>query len=202
MSGIALTFDDGPDPRGTPAVLEALAAAGVRATFFVLGERAEREPELLARVLAEGHAVELHGHAHLRHTEHPREAVEADLRRALETLGHLRLTRWRLPWGALAPYSRALAAEHGLRLVGWTADTHDWRGDGAELMLDALALEPGAVVLMHDGVGPGARRGDCAQTARLIDPLVRRIRARGLEPGEVPRDAPVGNPDFRVRATA
>ena len=202
MSGVALTFDDGPDPRGTPAVLEALAAAGVRATFFVLGERAEREPELLARVLAEGHAVELHGYAHLRHTEHPREAVEADLRRALATLGHLRLTRWRLPWGALAPYSQALAGEHGLRLVGWTADTHDWRGDAAELMLDALALEPGAIVLMHDGVGPGARRGDCAQTARRVGPLVRRIRACGLEPGAVPRDAPVGNPDFRVRATA
>jgi peptidoglycan/xylan/chitin deacetylase (PgdA/CDA1 family) len=166
MSGVALTFDDGPDPRGTPAVLEALAAAGVRATFFVLGERAERAPELLA------------------------------------TLGHLRLTRWRLPWGALAPYSQALAGEHGLRLVGWTADTHDWRGDAAELMLEALALEPGAIVLMHDGVGPGARRGDCAQTARLVGPLVRRIRARGLEPGEIPSDAPVGNPDFRVRATA
>jgi peptidoglycan/xylan/chitin deacetylase (PgdA/CDA1 family) len=177
-------------------VLEALAAAGVRATFFVLGERAEREPELLAQVLAEGHAVELHGHAHLRHTEHPREAVEADLRRAMATLGDLRPTSWRLPWGALAPYSRALAADYGLQLVGWTADSHDWRGDSAAAMLDAMTLEPGAIVLMHDGIGPGARRGDCAQTARLVGPLVERIRARGLEPGEIPHDAPLGNPDF------
>jgi peptidoglycan/xylan/chitin deacetylase (PgdA/CDA1 family) len=198
MTGVALTFDDGPDPRGTPAVLAALAAVGVRATFFVLGERAEREPELLGRVLAEGHAVELHGHAHLRHTEHPREAVEADLRRAIQTLGHVRPSSWRLPWGALAPYSRALAADHGLKLVGWTADTHDWRGDAAELMLDAMTLAPGAVVLMHDGVGPGARRRDCAQTARLVGPLVGRIRACGWEPGEIPHDAPMGNPDFGV----
>jgi peptidoglycan/xylan/chitin deacetylase (PgdA/CDA1 family) len=193
---VALTFDDGPDPRGTPAVLEALAAAGVRATFFVLGERAEREPALLAQTLAEGHVVEVHGHAHLRHTEHPREAVEADLRRALATLGDVRPTGWRLPWGDLAPYSRALAAEHGLTLVGWTADTHDWRGDAAELMLDSVALEPGAVVLMHDGIGPGARRVDCVQTARLVGPLVGRIRARGLQLGGIPSDAPVGNPDF------
>jgi peptidoglycan/xylan/chitin deacetylase (PgdA/CDA1 family) len=193
---VALTFDDGPDPRGTPAVLEALAAAGVRATFFVLGERAEREPALLARTLAEGHVVEVHGHAHLRHTEHPREAVEADLRRALKTLGDVRPTGWRLPWGDLAPYSRALAAEHGLTLVGWTTDTHDWRGDAAELMLDSVALEPGAVVLMHDGIGPGARRSDCTQTARLVGPLVGRIRERGLEPGGIPSNAPVGNPDF------
>ncbi len=198
MTGVALTFDDGPDPRGTPAVLEALAAVDVRATFFVLGERAEREPELLAQVLAEGHAVELHGHRHLRHTEHPREAVEADLRRALATLAHLRPTSWRLPWGALAPYSHALAAEYGLTLVGWTADTHDWRGDAAELMLDSLAVEPGAIVLMHDGIGAGARRADCAQTARLVGPLVGRIRACGLEPGGVPDGAPMGNPDFGV----
>jgi peptidoglycan/xylan/chitin deacetylase (PgdA/CDA1 family) len=122
--------------------------------------------------------------------------VEADLRRALATLGDLRPTRWRLPWGALAPYSRALADDYGLRLVGWTADTHDWRGDTAELMLDAVALEPGAIVLMHDGVGAGARRRDCAQTARLVGPLVERIRARGWEPGELPHDAPMGNPDF------
>src|ERR1700754_3387657 len=114
MTGVALTFDDGPDPRGTPAVLEALAAVDARATFFVLGERAEREPALLSRVLGAGHAVELHGHSHLRHTEHTREAVEADLRRALATLGQLRVSSWRLPWGALAPYSLALAAEHGL----------------------------------------------------------------------------------------
>jgi peptidoglycan/xylan/chitin deacetylase (PgdA/CDA1 family) len=196
MTRVTLTFDDGPDPRGTPAVLDALAAAGVRATFFVLGERAEREPKLLAQLFAAGHAVELHGYAHLRHTEHPRKAVEADLRRALATLGHRRPTRWRLPWGALAPYSRALAAKLGLTLVGWTVDTHDWRGDAAEEMLEAVVLKPGAIVLMHDGVGPGARRDDCAQTARLVGPLVERIRARGWEPGEVPHDAPMGNPDF------
>ncbi len=196
MNGVALTFDDGPDARGTPAVLEALAMADARATFFVLGERAEREPELLARMLAGGHAVELHGYAHLRHTEHSQELVEADLRRARATLGDVRPSRWRLPWGAIAPYSRALAAAYGMKLVGWTADTHDWRGDAAMVMLDALQLEPGAVVLMHDGVGPGALRGDCAQTARLVGPLVARMRACGLEPCAVPHDAPLGNPDF------
>ena len=63
----ALTFDDGPDPVWTPAVLDALAHAGARATFFVLGEAAARHPDVVRRTLAEGHAVELHGHAHLRH---------------------------------------------------------------------------------------------------------------------------------------
>jgi peptidoglycan-N-acetylglucosamine deacetylase len=193
---VALTFDDGPDPRGTPAVLDALSRAGAHATFFVLGERVERHPELLAQTLAASHTVEVHGYAHLRHTEQPRAVVEADLRRALSVLGRVRPSRWRLPWGALAPYSQALADEYGLQLVGWTSDTHDWRGDSAEAMLETVALEPGAIVLMHDGVGAGARRADCAQTARLVGPLVGRIRARGLEPGELPQDVPMGNPDF------
>jgi peptidoglycan/xylan/chitin deacetylase (PgdA/CDA1 family) len=63
----ALTFGDGPDPRWTPAVLDGLAASGVKAAFFVLGERVERNPALLARILDEGHDVQVHGYAHLRH---------------------------------------------------------------------------------------------------------------------------------------
>jgi peptidoglycan/xylan/chitin deacetylase (PgdA/CDA1 family) len=193
---IALTFDDGPDPRGTPAVLEALALADARATFFVLGECAERHPELVEQVRAAGHDVGVHGYAHLRHTAYSRETIEGDLRRALDVLGNVRT--WRAPWGRLAPFSRALAGEHGLRLVGWTTDTHDWRGDAKDAMLDAVVLEPGAVVLMHDGVGPGARRTDCARTAQLVGPLIGRIRALGLELGPVGDDVPVGNPQFGV----
>src|SRR4051812_3475218 len=73
---LALTFDDGPDPRGTPAVLAALAEAAATATFFVLGERVERRPEMVEAVLAAGHEVEVHGYAHLRHPRTPRVEVE------------------------------------------------------------------------------------------------------------------------------
>jgi peptidoglycan-N-acetylglucosamine deacetylase len=200
MSTVALTFDDGPDPRGTPAVLDALSRAGARATFFVLGEQVERRGDLLARTLADGHRVELHGHAHLRHTEHPRAAIEADLRAALAALdaAGVQPSLWRLPWGAAADFSVALAAEHGLRLAGWTADSHDWRGDAAPAMLAALEpqLAPGAIVLAHDGVGIGALRADCAQTAALVESLVAALRARGLEPGAPAGTLPIGNPDF------
>src|SRR6201999_2717760 len=136
----ALTFDDGPDPRGTPLVLEVLQDAGVNATFFVLGACVEREPELLERVLAAGHEVEVHGHAHLRHPEHARAAIEEDLQtapRPRERHGVLP-TRWRLPWGHLAEFSERVAADHALTLAGWTADSHDWRGDPAPAMLEDL----------------------------------------------------------------
>jgi peptidoglycan/xylan/chitin deacetylase (PgdA/CDA1 family) len=201
---LALTFDDGPDSRGTPAVLEALAEAGVTATFFVLGERVVAEPQLLARVVDGGHAVELHGYAHLRHPESPRAVVEADLVAAIEALrAHgLAPARWRVPWGHLADYSRALADAHGLTLAGWTLDSHDWRGDAADAMLASLVpgLARGAIALLHDGIGVGARRSDAGATAALVGPLVRAARARGLAPGPLvapwPAELPVGNPDF------
>jgi peptidoglycan/xylan/chitin deacetylase (PgdA/CDA1 family) len=178
MPGVALTFDDGPDPRGTPAVLDALARVQAVATFFVLGERVEREPALLERVLAAGHDVQVHGHAHLRHTEHTRETVEEDLERALDALP-VRPTLWRLPYGEPAEFSEEIARKHGLTIVKWTVDSGDWRGDDADTMLARIEVRDGAIVLMHDGA-TSARH-----TPALIGPLVHAIRAKGLEPGRI-----------------
>ena len=199
---MALTFDDGPDPRGTPLVLDALAEAGLTATFFVLGTQVERHPDLLRRVLDGGHRVEVHGHGHPRHPESPRDLVADDIDRALAALERAGVTpaRWRIPWGHLADYTPDLAAERDLQIVGWTIDTHDWRGDRADGMLDAIKLEPGAIVLAHDGIGAGARRNDARETAALIGPLAARARAHGLRPGPLecawPVPVPLGNPDF------
>jgi peptidoglycan-N-acetylglucosamine deacetylase len=182
----ALTFDDGPDPRWTPAVLDALRAADARATFFVLGPRAAAHPELIARTLGEDHAIGVHAHEHTRHTELAAEAGAADLDRALAVLDRLGVQPqiWRTPWGVEAEWTRPTAAARGLRVVGWTADTHDWRGDAADTMLAAVepAIENGAIVLAHDGLGPGATRTGCEETVALIDPLVALARSRGMEP--------------------
>jgi peptidoglycan/xylan/chitin deacetylase (PgdA/CDA1 family) len=201
---LALTFDDGPDPRGTPVVLEALARVGVRATFFVLGERVVRWPELLGEVIAAGHAVEVHGFGHPRHPECSRAQVERDLAAALEVLGRHAVAPvwWRAPWGHLAEFTPELAEAHHLRLAGWTLDSHDWRGDTAREMLAALGprLAPGGIVLAHDGVGAGARRATADSTAQLIGPLVAAARERGLEPGPLSRSDPVppGNPELHA----
>ena len=186
MPRLALTFDDGPDPRWTPAVLDALRAAAAPATFFVLGEHARRHPDLVRRAAGEGHAVAVHADRHLRHTELTRDEGAEDLDRALETLAGLgvRPCHWRTPWGVEADWTRALAADRGLDLVGWTADTHDWRGDRAAAMLAAVVpdLDDGAIVLSHDGLGPGALREGCEETVALVGPLVAAARERGLEP--------------------
>ena len=195
---LALTFDDGPDPRGTPEVLEALDAAGVSATFFVLGERVEWHRELFERVRAAGHEVEVHGYAHLRHPHVTRTEVEADIDRALDVLGGA--TRWRIPWGHLADFTQDVADQRGLEIVGWSTDTHDWRGDGAEMMLAGLELAHGGIVLAHDGISVGARRDTAHETARLVPLLIQEARRRGLTPGPLtaawPVPIPIGNPAF------
>jgi peptidoglycan/xylan/chitin deacetylase (PgdA/CDA1 family) len=180
-----LTFDDGPDPRWTARVLDALRAADVRATFFVLAPQAAHHPDMIERTLAEGHEVQLHGAAHLCHPEHDRATIERDTDLALAQLAELGVhpTLWRLPWGRAAEWTPAVAAERGLTIVGWDADTHDWRGDDAATMRQAVAprLADGAVVLAHDGLGPGATRDGCAETVALIAPLIAHARSLDLD---------------------
>ncbi|CAN5896086.1 chitooligosaccharide deacetylase NodB [soil metagenome] len=186
---ISLTFDDGPDPRGTAHILPALHRARASATFFVVTPQARRYPRLVHEIERGGHRVEFHCAEHVRHTERTREEIEADTRSGLEDLAALDITPrlWRTPWGVTEPWTKDIANQFGLELTHWTADTHDWRGDSASEMLEAVdpLLRPGAIVLMHDGLGPGAQRTDCEQTAALIDPLVSRIRALGCEPAPI-----------------
>ena len=182
---VALTYDDGPDPVWTERVLDALAASGATATFFVLGPEAEGNPHLVRRALAEGHEVALHADRHVRHTEMDAEQIADDAARALERLGALGVepTRWRVPWGVATGDTRVVADRLGLELVHWTVDTHDWRGDSAEVMQADCAAGLAAdhpVVLMHDGLGPGARRSGCAQTVELTERLLARSGVQGV----------------------
>ena len=189
-----LTFDDGPSTNWTPRVLAELSRLCVRATFFVDTSRVLRAPRLVAAMLAAGHDVELHCHRHRRHSTMSEVELARDTRGALHALTRVGVTpsRWRAPWGVCTPATSRIAEHHGLQLVGWTIDTHDWRGDGARSMLLTAKAElaDSSVVLMHDALGPGARRRGCANTLALIEPLVRAARERALRP--VPMSAMAG----------
>ena len=202
---IALTFDDGPDPLWTPLVLEALAGVHARATFFVVAPLARRYPSLVARMREDGHDVGIHCTEHVRHDAMRPEEIEADVRSGLSALEepvHL----WRTPWGVVTPATEEVASKHGLTLVGWTADTEDWRGGNPYEMFHRIEGEllPQAVVLMHDGIGPGALRDDCAMTVNAIGPIVALARSRDLEPvplHELHQPLPDRNPDPSVSRT-
>lgn len=182
-------------------MLDVLERAGARATFFVVAPLAERHPLLLRRAVEEGHEVSLHCARHRRHDKMTAAEVFADAQEGKQTLrdlGH-EAADWRAPWGVVAGATKDAADALGLRLVGWTADSEDWRGDGAGEMLACLApgICPGGIVLMHDGVGPGALRDGCGGTVELLAPLISLCRSRGLEPvplGELEGPLPDRNP--------
>jgi len=171
-------------------VLEQLERCRARGTFFVLGERVEATPAVARAAVEAGHEVQLHGYRHLRHSGLAEEEIELDTRAALDALAQVgvRPTRWRAPWGIATP------ASHRLTLVHWSIDTHDWRGDRALAMLARARrqLAPGAVVLMHDGLGPGAMRSGCENTVELLAPLIAAARARGLAPAAAVPTIPGG----------
>lgn len=179
-----LTFDDGPCPTWTPRILDALAANDAQATFFVLGTAVRRHPELVARTVAAGHRIGLHGHRHERHDRLSPTELAADTDAALDVLAGVgvRPTWWRTPWGLETVHSRDEARSRSLRLVRWDADTHDWRGDDPAAMVAAVERDApdGGVVLAHDALGPGATRTDCAGTVAFVARVAAWARAREL----------------------
>ncbi len=199
-STVALSFDDGPDPVWTPRVLDALRRTKARATFFVVAPLALEHPGVVSAISEAGHAVEFHCVNHVRHTHLSRREVEEDTREGLRLLRSLGITPrfWRPPWGVLAPWTEEVAEDFGLGLAPWSIDTRDWRGDSAREMLRNIEpfLGPGEIVLMHDGIGPGALRTSCEETVALVETLVARLRSLGCEP------APLKLPDSPAQVMA
>jgi peptidoglycan-N-acetylglucosamine deacetylase len=175
---ICLTFDDGPDPTWTPRILHSLRRRTARATFFVQARRAVAHRGLIEAMLEAGHEVGFHCLDHVRHSQRSAEGIGTDLMSGLEMLDQLgvRPHAWRAPWGDETDATRLLAGTHELRLWGWNVDTHDWRGDDVRKMFGALqaqgGLRGGDVILMHDALGPGARRDGCPETVALTELLL------------------------------
>lgn len=181
---LALTFDDGPDPRWTPALLDMLAARGQRATFFVVGERAERQEELLAEMARRGHEIANHTWAHSFGTAFvPPRRLARDLQRAnslIERVTGVRPRWFRPPVGLLSPRIAIAARMAELELVSWTASARDGVRSatvaGAFGRLDK-AIAPGAILVLHDA----ALRGDREPIAReLLGLLLDRMEALDL----------------------
>jgi peptidoglycan-N-acetylglucosamine deacetylase len=155
--GVALTFDDGPSPEHTPRVLDMLDAAGVKATFFVIGRKAAEHPEILRDILARGHAVGIHSHTHDRLlTLRSPDTVADDLAVAMETVeavGGVRPALFRPPVGLTSPRMARALAWFDLVVVGWSVRGLDGRrGARSDRVAERVVrgLEDGAIVLLHD----------------------------------------------------
>jgi peptidoglycan/xylan/chitin deacetylase (PgdA/CDA1 family) len=179
MDPVSLTFDDGPHPETTPALLAALGDAP--ATFFLQGSAAAAHPDLVRAIAAAGHPIGNHSWTHPRLPGLLAADRDAEVRRTQDLLTGLTGTRptlFRPPYGDTDAAVAATIAAHGLTEVLWTVDTRDWAGATAdEITAAAARVRPGGIVLMHDG--------GHASTVAAVPRILAALAARGLRPGRL-----------------
>jgi peptidoglycan/xylan/chitin deacetylase (PgdA/CDA1 family) len=182
-SGLALTFDDGPDPDATPAVLDALDAAGAKATFFMVGEQVLKHRALAREVADRGHGVGLHGYEHVEHDDLGGQ-VKDDLARGLGTLEVATGRRpelFRPPYGRFSEISYAACTALRLEPLYWSAWGGDWEPVPAGRIADIAArdLSEGTVLLLHDSARYSYRES-AAPTAEALPAILAAAAERGL----------------------
>ncbi|MFF9478782.1 polysaccharide deacetylase family protein [Streptomyces sp. NPDC014733] len=174
-----ITIDDGPDPVWTPRVLDVLERHHVKAVFCMIGPQAAAHPDLVRRVVAAGHRLCDHTISHDTGMDHRPERYQSDqilpAQQMIEKAAGVPVRYYRAPGGAFTPYSRTLAAEHGMRPLGWNIDSKDFEG-GSVATIEARVrseLTNGPTVLFHDG------GGDRSRTVEALDHLLPWLRQQG-----------------------
>ncbi|MDQ6909228.1 MAG: polysaccharide deacetylase family protein [Actinomycetota bacterium] len=175
---VALSFDDGPDPKWTPAVLAILKDEGVPATFCVVGASAKRYPDLVQAEVAAGHTMCNHtmNHAHMTKRSHADMVAQmTDGTEAITSAGVPAPTLFRAPYGELSPDVTQTAQAQSMEVLGWNIDPADYRKPASTTIVARVLgqLKPGGIVLMHDG------GGDRDRTVAALRPLIRALKAQG-----------------------
>lgn len=182
LDGVALTFDDGPHPEGTPAILEALRTNGARATFFLVAEQVARYRSLVDEIVAEGHRPAIHGDRHRNQMRLAPRVFAADLDRATVVIGEAcggAPALYRPPYGVFTPSGLAEVRRRGLEPLLWSKWGRDWRADRKPNEIAAQAtkdLGAGDVILLHDAdwySAPGSHRNTAAALPLILEELER-----------------------------
>ncbi len=186
-SKVALTFDDGPDATHTPAVLDALQRHGVKATFFLVGERVEKNPHLVREILSQGHEVGQHSHSHSLRLSFPSMAFLRDdfdrVQAAIFAATGLRPRFFRPPIGLMNPRIAAELRRRHLVLVAWNVRPRDGVVTDSHLVARRVnqSVRDGSIVLLHDGASPhSSTHRPCA--AEALPTILDHLRAAGLTP--------------------
>lgn len=175
---IGLTFDDGPHPTNTPILLDILKRYDARATFFLVGESAAAYPELVARIVREGHAVGSHTQSHCDLSQADRATVERELEessRSIFEAGGGEVRYFRPPWGKYGWGVMRAARKKGLRLALWSVDSQDWQLTDPHRIVERLKnipLTSGDLLLLHD---------DYKHTVEALPGLLTYLTQRGWQ---------------------
>ncbi len=183
---VALTFDDGPNPEYTPAILDALCDAGIHATFFLVGEEVERYPDLAKRIAEEGHEVGSHTYSHRNMMGLAAHHMEDEIVRAEEAIAHAcgeppRL--FRPPRGLYDERLLEALRVHGYVMALWSISSMDWTEAPQSSMINRLTgvARNGDIILFHDSGGLAANRGGSrANTVQALPRVIRNLRERGF----------------------
>ncbi len=184
--GVALTFDDGPHPQGTPKVLEILRAADAKATFFLAGEQVVERPALAAEIVAAGHRVELHCHRHRNQLRLTPKMLLDDAERgraAIEEASGQAIADYRPPYGIFSGAGLVAIRSRGWRPVLWSRWGRDWtrRATAESITRKATdGIRPGDIVLLHDADFYSARNS-WERTASALPRILDELGMRGLK---------------------
>jgi len=206
---VALTFDDGPDPEWTPKILDILKQYHVKATFFLVGAQAEQYPELVKRIVDEGHEIGNHTYTHSNLAEIPTRQIQVELnatQRLIESITGRSTVLFRPPYNAdsqpthldeLIPLKEV--NDQGYLIVMENIDPEDWARPGADMIVDRVKQlrREGSLILLHDA------GGDRSQTVEALPQIIDWLETRGdqivslSQLLEIPRDQlmPLVKPD-------
>jgi peptidoglycan-N-acetylglucosamine deacetylase len=153
---IAMTFDDGPSAENTPRLLEMLKQRNIKATFFLIGQNAASNPEVVRRILADGHEIGNHSWTHPQLSKLSDDRVTAEITKtqeAIKSASGFTPTLLRPPYGAITPRQREwIENQFGLNIILWSVDPFDWKRPGASVITQRILTQvhPGAIILSHD----------------------------------------------------
>jgi polysaccharide deacetylase family sporulation protein PdaB len=180
---VALTFDDGPNPPYTGEILDILKEYKVPATFFIIGKNAEKHPELVRRIFAEGHEIGNHTYNHIDLLKANQQTIIEEIDRTnnvIRTITGQAPRVVRPPHGFRDSVVMEVMAERKLKVVEWSVASRDWTNPGADVIASRTLgkVKSGSVILLHDGDGVEARASR-AQTVEATRVIIRELLAQG-----------------------